>query len=804
MISVILDAAGAGSRNLVRAADRAARQTVAGELHLATVEDSPVLPSLAARLGLRVHRASNSAASLNAALAASSHEIILLVSVPWLLDSQNSEGCIDALKNCADVSIVIPTLELQTPDGLTRRTLTSDHDLPALLANPRATPPVFAARRSAWKLLGALDERLGGLAACEWWFRVLAGGVRTMPAPDARAVLEANDRSWWPPITAGLDLTTYRAVLEKHRQFLDSQMSDLVVKLEMASGMLIREHRAQLAVRDRDLAELERARAETAHHRAYIEHHADLAIDWGDLRRADPVSRDWGYDRGTPIDRRYIDDFLAARSSDVAGAVLEVQEEDFTRRFGGPRVTHSDVVDLDDNNPRATVVADLRAAVGIPDARFDCIILTQTLHVIDDATAVVRECFRLLKPGGVLLATLPSASRACLEYGDAGDLWRVTPAGARALFEPVFGAGNVEVSTYGNVLTNVAFLHGLACRELSDEEFDTTDPYHPLLVGVRAQKETPTTRPSFRHQGNGVVLLYHRVDGRSDVHDLSVPAQLFEEQMAWLARNCRVMPLQELLAGAREGLPERAVAVTFDDGYLDTLQTASPILERLELPATVFATTRWLDAPGEYWWDLLERALLFDTPPPNLTVELNGAPVTWATSTLEERRAAHNRLHDHLVHASLAERDRVTSAVASWSGIAPDRSRRPLVADELRQLATAPGISIGAHTVNHLALPDQDPDAQRNEVLESILALERVMGSRIDLFAHPYGAVSRTTANLVRETCRWSAGCQSAAIGASFDAAAFPRLEVKRWDAPTLGHRLSACGFRPSTVLGPP
>lgn len=789
MISIILDAAGAGSRDLVRAADSAARQTVTGELLLAIVTDSPLGSSLTARLGARVHRAHNRAAAINAALAASSHEIIVLATAPWRLESRMSAGCVAALENRPDTSISVPALELRTPDGITRQTLTCEADLAALLTNPLATPPVFVARRSAWMRLGVLDESAGDLAGCEWWLRALSRGCERVPASDARAVLEANERSWWPP-AGGLDLTTYRLVLEKHREFFESQVSDLVVTLAMASGTLIREHRAQLAVRDRELAELERLRAETAHQRAYIEHHADLAIDWGDLRRSDPISRDWGYDRGVPIDRRYIEDFLAARSSDVTGAVLEVQEDHFTRRFGGPRVTHSDVVDLDDGNPRATIVADLRAAVGMPAAQFDCIILTQTLHVIDDATAVVRECFRLLKAGGVLLATLPSASRVCLEYGDEGDLWRVTAAGARALFEPVFGAGNVEVSAYGNVLTNVAFLHGLACGELTDEEFDATDPYHPLLVGVRAQKASRATGRPRRRTGHGVVLLYHRVDDRSDVHDLGVPVHLFDEQMAWLARESQVMPLEELLADARSGLPERAVAITFDDGYLDTLQTARPILERLGLPATVFATTRWLDAPGEYWWDVLERALLFDTPPPSLTIQWDGAAITFATGTLDERRTAHDRLHDRLVHAALAERDRLMSAVVSWSGIAPDRWRRPLVADELRQLAAAPGMSIGAHSVNHVALPDQDPDTQRGEVEDSTRALERVIGRRVDLFAHPYGAVNRRTADLVREACRWSAGCRSASIAASFDAAAFPRLEVKRWDTRTLAAQL--------------
>src|SRR5262249_50040235 len=156
------------------------------------------------------------------------------------------------------------------------------------------------------------------------------------------------------------------------------------------------------------------------------------------------------------VDRRYIDDFLMAHASDVKGAVLEVQEDDFTRRFGGDRVTTSDVVDLDESNPRATLIADLRHAPGLVSDRYDCIILTQTLHVIDAVGAVLVECRRLLRPGGVLLATVPAASRVCLEYGAEGDFWRMTPAGARRLFETVFGAGGIETATYGNVQTNVA------------------------------------------------------------------------------------------------------------------------------------------------------------------------------------------------------------------------------------------------------------------------------------------------------------------------------------------------------------
>jgi peptidoglycan/xylan/chitin deacetylase (PgdA/CDA1 family) len=792
VISIVVDMCARGSRDLVRTLDAAARQTVPVELLLAASTESRVIPSLEARLGVNVHRAPSRVAAINAAIAGANSDVILVVSAPWQVQAGVAAGCGWLLAQEPGTDVVVPGLNVQTPDGLVRHTASCAIDLPTVLANPVATPPVFAICRALWDTLGAFDERFGELAASEWWLRVLAAPCAIATMTDACAVLEASEDSWWPPMTENVELKSFRAVLEAHRSALEPHMSDSVVRLEIAAADLLRAHRAQLVRRDRQLAELEELRAKIAHHRAFIGHHGNTSLDWGEFRRTDPISRDWGYDRGVPIDRRYIEDFLASRSSDIRGAVLEVQEDDFTRRFGGPRVTHSDVVDLDDGNQRATIVADLRAATGLADGQFDCIILTQTLHVIDDAAAVLRECRRLLKPDGVLLATLPATSRVCLEYGEAGDQWRVTSAGARTLFEAAFGTGNVDVTTYGNVLTNVAFLLGLACSEVADGEFDAVDPYHPLVIGVRAQNRTSSTVRSRRSNGTAVVLLYHRVDERPDVHDLSVTAELFEEQLSSLARECRVMPLDELLASAGRG-PERAVAITFDDGYVDTLEKALPILERLGLPATVFATTRWLESPGEYWWDILERALIRDDTPPTLTVELDGAPSTFATHTREGRRATHDRVHERLVHARLEERDRVIARIAEWSSITNDPRRRPVVADELRRLASSSLVSIGAHTVNHVALPDQDPGTQRTEIVDSVRGLARVVDRPVDLFAYPYGAVDRATAALARETCRWSAACETAAIVTSFDAAAFPRLEVKRWDSGSLLRRMSAC-----------
>jgi SAM-dependent methyltransferase len=206
----------------------------------------------------------------------------------------------------------------------------------------------------------------------------------------------------------------------------------------------------------------------------------------GDLRRLSPVSAVWGVDRGRPIDRYYIEQFLDQHALDVRGVVLEVHDSNYTVALGGTRVDRSDVIDIDPTNRRATIVADLRRAPSIVSGTYDCFVMTQTLHVIYDMRAVLRECARVLKPGGVLLATLPCAGRLAPEQGLDGDFWRFTPAAARRLFCEFFPAGQVQVQAYGNVLTTIAYLYGLACHELTPGEFEAHDPAFPLIIGVRA------------------------------------------------------------------------------------------------------------------------------------------------------------------------------------------------------------------------------------------------------------------------------------------------------------------------------
>lgn len=207
----------------------------------------------------------------------------------------------------------------------------------------------------------------------------------------------------------------------------------------------------------------------------------------GSLRRTTPISDHWGADRGTPIDRYYIDRFLSEHRADVRGGVLEVMDRRYTDLFGTD-VVSSDVLDVVPDNPRATLVADLSDAASVASGTFDCFVLTQTLQFIYPVEAAVREAHRLLRPGGVLLVTVPAVSRIDRHAGVDGDFWRFTAASCRRLFGAIFGEANVEAQSYGNVLAAIGFLAGLAREDLSDDELDIVDDLYPVLVGVRALK----------------------------------------------------------------------------------------------------------------------------------------------------------------------------------------------------------------------------------------------------------------------------------------------------------------------------
>ena len=207
----------------------------------------------------------------------------------------------------------------------------------------------------------------------------------------------------------------------------------------------------------------------------------------GSLRRTTPISGNWGFDRGTPIDRHYIERFLEESSNDIRGRVLEVMDSTYTERFGSA-VEVSEVLDVDPANHNATIVADLTAADHVRSESFDCVILTQTLQFIYDVPAAIREAHRMLRAGGVLLATVPAVSRVDGAAGVEGDFWRFTHASCTRLFGDVFSLENIRVTAHGNVLAAIAFLTGLAAEELSYDELREHDELFPVLLTMRGVK----------------------------------------------------------------------------------------------------------------------------------------------------------------------------------------------------------------------------------------------------------------------------------------------------------------------------
>lgn len=218
-------------------------------------------------------------------------------------------------------------------------------------------------------------------------------------------------------------------------------------------------------------------------------------VDFGDLRSVAPISRHWGFDRGLPIDRYYIEAFLERCAADVRGRVLEIGDATYTHRFGQGRVARSDVLHISGNGTEPTIVGDLAGGENIPGNVFDCLLITQTLQFIYDFHAAMRTMYRALAPGGVLLLTVPGLSQTTDKDWRDSWYWLFTPVSLRRVAAEVFPEGCFSVESHGNVFAAIAFLHGVAAQELSREELAVQDSDYPVTIALRAVKPLVTRSP---------------------------------------------------------------------------------------------------------------------------------------------------------------------------------------------------------------------------------------------------------------------------------------------------------------------
>ena len=286
---------------------------------------------------------------------------------------------------------------------------------------------------------------------------------------------------------------------------------------------------------------------------------------------------------------------------------------------------------------------------------------------------------------------------------------------------------------------------------------------------------TASKRLVMRIRRPWAVLMYHRVSAETvDPWGLCVSPDKFAEQMAAIRAvgGCRKLDQRTGAPWSRRpGTPQ--IAVTFDDGYADNAHAALPILERYDIPATLFVVSGALGSSREFWWDKLARCILAPTTlPAQLVLDmgkgdeafaLEDSPSSAQGNVNKEWRAdvddpstPRQRLFLALWHRLVvmndAARRSVLDALVSWAdpGSRPDPHSLPLTADDVARLSTHPLIEIGAHTMSHASLPDLAPAEQHAEIVGSKLAIEKITGKPVRLFSYPYGRHDKSAIDIVR------------------------------------------------------
>jgi SAM-dependent methyltransferase len=208
----------------------------------------------------------------------------------------------------------------------------------------------------------------------------------------------------------------------------------------------------------------------------------------GDFDSTVPVSMDFGFDRGLPIDRYYVEAFLERYALDIGGCVLEIADDQYSRHFGGARVTQQHVLDINPENVRATIIGDLTKPGLLPTDAYDCIVVTQTLQLLFDLQPAIINLRTALRPGGVLLLTVPGISQ--IDRGGARETWcwSFTRTSIVRLFSAQFAPDELEVAVHGNIFAAISFLHGLAVAEVERSKLDVFDEAYPVIVTLRARK----------------------------------------------------------------------------------------------------------------------------------------------------------------------------------------------------------------------------------------------------------------------------------------------------------------------------
>ncbi len=206
-------------------------------------------------------------------------------------------------------------------------------------------------------------------------------------------------------------------------------------------------------------------------------------VVWGNLRRQEGFAIPFAEGRGGAVDRVYIERFLSDHRRFVRGRVLEVRDATYAHRFGHSLLS-VDVLDIDQSNPHATLIADLGTVDSLPSRAYDCMVVTQTIYLIPNMRVAMANLRRALDIGGTLLLTAPVLGPATDPVGQ--DAFRVTPLGLRHLTAEFANEGDdVEVVGLGNRVASIAFLTGMAIEDLRPRDIEFDDELCPLIACLR-------------------------------------------------------------------------------------------------------------------------------------------------------------------------------------------------------------------------------------------------------------------------------------------------------------------------------
>jgi peptidoglycan/xylan/chitin deacetylase (PgdA/CDA1 family) len=335
----------------------------------------------------------------------------------------------------------------------------------------------------------------------------------------------------------------------------------------------------------------------------------------------------------------------------------------------------------------------------------------------------------------------------------------------------------------------------------------------------RVRRLTPESMPllryirqSFRRPCAPIILMFHRVaDAECDPWGLSVAPWRFEEQMRALKARRIPLSIANMVSRLNEGtLPPEAVAVTFDDGYVDNLRVAKPILEKIGVPATVFLTTGYVGTRKEFWWDELSRLVLGGHTPVEGIVVIGGRSIAVRLPAVADqtsqrllwrawepprtpREHLYFQIWNELRVLEPSAREEQLDCVRQLFGRhAPSENDLPMTAEDVRQLVAGTCIEIGAHSETHQPLTTLGVNDRRREIERSRAVCETLAGKAIEGFAYPHGDRDTLTADLVRESgFRWACSTHPAALNRDrFDPFNLPRVQALDWTAPELERAL--------------